>query len=122
MLTSVTGLFSFSVTVAEPPAYEPPAIATFAVCAVSDTSWKMPLVDATGFAAGKFPPLDTDSELPLTEITAADGGGLGGAGGVAGVEPEPDEPEPLLPLPVDGADGRPAANGSLLANRVNDSS
>ena len=97
-------------------------MATLAVCAASDTSWKRPLAELTGFAAGKFIPLGTDSELPLTEITAADGGGLGGAGGAAGVEPEPDEPEPLVPLPVDGADGRPAANGSLLANRVNDSS
>jgi hypothetical protein len=37
---SVTGLFSRSVMVCAPVAYEPPAIEIFAVWAVTDTRWK----------------------------------------------------------------------------------
>jgi hypothetical protein len=37
---SVTGLFSLSVTVGAPVAYDPPAIEIVAVCAVTETRWK----------------------------------------------------------------------------------
>jgi hypothetical protein len=43
---SVTGLFSRSVIVCAPVAYEPPAIEILALWAVTDTRWK------TGTAAG----------------------------------------------------------------------
>jgi len=44
---SVTGLFSRSVMVCAPVAYEPPAIEIFAVWAVTDTRWN------TGVGCGK---------------------------------------------------------------------
>jgi hypothetical protein len=40
VFTSVVGVFTLSVRLAWPVAYEPPAIATWAVVAVNDTSWK----------------------------------------------------------------------------------
>ena len=79
VFTSVTGVFTFSVSVGAPLAYEPPATATFAVVAVSATSWN------TGLAAGKFDPVETDSLVPFTEITAEVGAGVGGVGGAGGV-------------------------------------
>ena len=85
---SVNGVFTERVTVGWPVAYEPPAIETFALFAVSETSWKI------GFAAGKSEPAFTDSSVPLIEMTTLVGGGDGGAGGVEGVLPlEPDDPE-----------------------------
>ena len=116
VFTSVTGVFTFSVTVCAPLAYEPPATATFAVEPVSATSWN------AGLAAGKFEPVATDSLVPFTEITAALGGGVGGAGGVFGglLVTGGD----LLPVedfvPVDVAPGPPALNGSLLSKSEND--
>ena len=119
VFTSVTGTFTFSVTAAEPSAYEPPAIATFAVVCVSETSVNV------GFDDGKFPPVVTDSLVPFTEMTADAGGAVGGAGGTAGgfvfVEPPDDDDEPLdffVPLP--GALGPPELNGSLLSKSEND--
>ena len=44
---SVTGLFSFSVTVAAPVAYEPPAIEIVAVCAVTETRWNSGTTDGS---------------------------------------------------------------------------
>ena len=122
---SVSGVFTERVTVCWPVAYEPPAIETFALFAVSETSWKI------GFAAGKSEPAFTDSSVPLTEMTTLVGGGDGGAGGVEGVLPlEPDDPEEPDDedepdedddeLGVD--DGPWLANGSLLEKRENDSS
>jgi hypothetical protein len=117
VFTSVTGVFTFSVTVAAPLAYEPPATATFAVEPVSATSWN------AGLAAGKLEPVVTDSLVPFTEITAAVGGGVGGAGGAFGG---------LLGFagfvpvevfdPVDVEPGPPALNGSLLSKSENDCS
>ena len=116
VFTSVTGVFTFSVTVAAPLAYEPPATATFAVEPVSATSWN------AGLAAGKFEPVVTDSLVPFTEITAAVGGGVGGAGGVFGGLLV----DGFLPVgdfvPVDVEPGPPALNGSLLSNSENDCS
>ena len=43
----VTGLFSFSVTVAAPVAYDPPAIEIVAVCGVTDTRWKSGTTDGS---------------------------------------------------------------------------
>ena len=88
---SVTGVFTESVTVDWPFAYEPPAIETFALFAVSETSWKI------GFAAGKSEPALTDSSVPLTEMTTLVGGGDGGAGGVDGVLPPPELDDPEEP-------------------------
>jgi len=112
VFTSVTGTFTFSVSVVAPFAYEPPATATFAVVSVSDTSWNI------GVAAGKFAPVSTVSLVPLTEITADVGGGVGGAGGAFGGllgVPDPFEP---VPLPLDvllfDEPGPPAWNGSSL--------
>jgi hypothetical protein len=117
VFTSVIGVFTLSVTVAAPLAYEPPATATFAVEPVSATSWN------AGLAAGKFDPVETDSLVPFTEMTAEVGGGVGGAGGVFGG---------LLVLgglllvedfvPVDVVPGPPALNGSLLSKSENDCS
>ena len=109
-------MFTFSVSVAAPLAYEPPTTETFAVVAVSESSWK------TGLAAGKLEPLATDSDVPFTEITALVGGGAGGAGGSFGFEPVPDD------VPSDGDDGPLAAplpgpaewKGSLLSKSEND--
>jgi hypothetical protein len=121
VFTSVTDLLTVSVSVADPLAYEPPTTEIFAVVAVSEMSSK------TGFAAGKFEPLTTDSEEPLTEITALVGAGAGGAGGdggaggvfgVFGVEPDEDD-DGVVAVPVLG----PLAwNGSLLSKRENDCS
>jgi hypothetical protein len=131
VFTSVTGLFTLSVSVAAPLAYEPPTTDTTAVFAVRETSWKSPFAVARGFADGKFDPLATDSADPLTEMTADVGGGDGGAGGTAGgvLEPEPEDPEPPLPVeplpepvPDDEVAGPPFANGSLLSKCENDSS
>ena len=116
VFTSVTGVFTFRVTVCAPLAYEPPATATFAVEPVSATSWN------AGLAAGKFEPVATDSLVPFTEITAEVGGGVGGAGGVfggllvAGLLPVEDF------VPVDVEPGPPALNGSLLSKSENDCS
>jgi hypothetical protein len=101
VFTSVTGLFTVSVSVAWPLAYVPPAIATLAVVAVNDLSRK-----GGGFRDnGKSEPGATDSSVPFTERTADVGGGEGGDGGVAGVDevppPEPLEPEPLEPEPLE---------------------
>jgi hypothetical protein len=123
VFTSVTGLFTFSVRVAWPDAYEPPAIETFAVFAVTELSRKI------GFAAGKSAPAETDSSVPFTESTTVVGGGEGGAGGVVGVvgvEPppdpeEPDEPEEPDDDELDGVEPW-ASNGSLLEKRENDCS
>src|SRR4051794_40070717 len=105
-------------------------MATVAVVAVSERSWKRPFAAGLGFATGKFAPVVTDSDRLFTEMTAAVGagaGGVGGAGGTFGVvgvppvelPPEPEEPpELLVPPPSDVG----PANGSLLANRENDSS
>src|SRR6476661_3488161 len=80
----------------------------------------------TGFAAGKFEPLATVSEKPLTEITAfvgAGAGAAGGAGGAAGafgalgVPPLDEEDGCFAVVP---ALGPPASNGSLLSKREND--
>src|SRR6266702_3919697 len=113
---SVTGTLTFKVSVAAPLAYEPPATATFAVVAVKATSWN------TGLAAGKFPPVETDSLVPFTEITAEVGagtGGVGGAGGVfGGLLVVPPEPPDFVP-PVAEV-GPPALNGSLLSKSEND--
>ena len=117
----MTGVFTFSVTVCAPLAYEPPATATFAVEPESATSWN------AGLAAGKFEPVETDSLVPFTEITAAVGAGvgaLGGAGGVFGgllvlgglLLPAEDL------VPVDVVPGPPALNGSLLSKSENDCS
>jgi hypothetical protein len=128
VFTSVTGLFTFSVRVPWPDAYEPPAIETCAVVAVTELSRKI------GFAAGKSAPAVTDSSVPFTESTTTVGGGEGGAGGVVGVvgvvpPPEPDEPdEPEEPDEPDEPDDEPedvepwASNGSLLEKRENDCS
>jgi hypothetical protein len=126
---SVTGLLTDRVIVAWPVAYEPPAIETFALVAVSEESTKI------GFDAGKSAPVVTDSSVPFTERTAVVAGGDGGAGGVFGVVAEPPPPEPELeldepepepePEPEDDeldADGPSLANGSLLEKRENDSS
>jgi hypothetical protein len=126
VLTSVTGLFTCSVIVWEPLAYEPPTIAIVAVVAVSDRRLKTPFALAFGFAAGKFAPLDTDSGVAFTAMTAELGGGDGGAGGTAGADgvPVPEEPLPEageLPPLLEPA-GAPPANGSLLSKRENDSS
>ena len=88
VFASVTGLFTLSVSVGEPFAYEPPTTATRATEAETETSWN------SGFAAGKFPPEVTDSLTPFTEMTAEVGGAVGGAGGVFGgllVVPPPDD-------------------------------
>jgi hypothetical protein len=117
VFTSVTGVFTFSVNVAAPLEYEPPATATFAVDSVRATSWN------AGLAAGKFEPVVTDSLVPLTEMTAEVGGGVGGAGGVfggllgvaclLGVDD-------FVPVAVEL--GPPALNGSLLSKSENDCS
>jgi hypothetical protein len=114
VFTSVTGVFTFSVTVAAPLAYEPPATATFAVDPVSATSWK------AGLAAGKFEPVATDSLVPFTEMTAELGGGVGGAGGVFGGLLV--EGLVAVFVPVDVEPGPPAWNGSLLSKSENDCS
>jgi hypothetical protein len=109
-------------------------MATVAVVAVSERSWKRPFAAGFGFATGKFAPLATDSDSLFTEITAEVGRGAGGVGGVGGTfggvappepvepplepEPPPELPEPLVPPPF--AEG--PANGSLVANRENVSS
>jgi hypothetical protein len=120
VFTSVTGVFTFSVTVAAPLAYEPPATATFAVEPVSATSWN------AGLAAGKFEPVETDSLVPFTEITAAVGGGVGADGGAGGVFGGLLVLGGLLPVedlvPVDVEPGPPALNGSLLSKSENDCS
>ena len=73
---SVTGLPTFSVTALRPSAYEPPAIATFALVVVAETRWK------SGFAVGKsFPTLTVSAVAPFTEIFAE----LAGSDGVFGV-------------------------------------
>jgi hypothetical protein len=131
VFTSVTGLFTVSLSVWDPLAYEPPTTETVAVFDVSETSSKRPLAAVFGFEDGKIPFVLTDSDTPFTAITAEDGGGFGGAGGTAGgdaggVADEPPEPEPLPdpePLPADAvAVAAPPAKGSLLSNRENDSS
>ena len=61
---SVSGLLSFSVTVACPLASEPPAIPTLALVLVTDTSLKV------GLEAGNDAPTLTFSAIPLTDITA----------------------------------------------------
>jgi hypothetical protein len=140
VFTSVTGLFTFRVSVCEPLEYEPPTIATVAVVAVSERSWKSPFAAAFGFAVGKVAPLATVSGVLFTEITAdvgAGAGGVGGAGGTFGgvVVPEPVEPpepapepvvplEPVVPVPVlpPAPDAEPFANGSFDSKRENDSS
>src|SRR5262245_43854576 len=121
---SVTGSFTVSVSVGAPLAYEPPTTVIFAVFAVRAASWKI------GFAAGNAPPVETDSETPLTEMTAvvtgAAGvaGGFGGVGGVGGGLPVPVPPEPepeLFGAELFGlADA--ALNGSLLSKSENDCS
>jgi hypothetical protein len=124
VFTNVTGLFTFSVIVASPLAYEPPATATFAVEFVSEMSWN------TGFAAGKFDPAATNSLVPFTEMTADVGGAVGGAGGVFGglvvVEPPPPEDDDEPPeegfVTVGVEPGPPALKGSLLSKRENDCS
>ena len=78
VFTSVTGVFVFRVSADAPLAYEPPATATFAVEAVRATSWN------TGFVAGKFDPVVTDSLVPFTEMTAEVGGAVGGTDRVHG--------------------------------------
>jgi hypothetical protein len=126
VFTSVTGLFTESVRVCEPLAYEPPTTETVADFAVSETSWNRPFELAFGFETGKFPRVLTISESPFTEITAELGGGLGGAGGTggtAGGETGGVPGELPAPVPPDaGADPPPPANGSLLSKRENDSS
>jgi len=58
---SVTGLFSRSVTVGEPFAYEPPTIEIFAVCAVTETRWKSGWIDGSvELASGKLLPTATE--------------------------------------------------------------
>jgi hypothetical protein len=123
VFTSVSGWFTFRVTVAWPDAYEPPAIETFAVVAVAELSWKI------GFDDGKSAPVFTDSSVPFTESTTDVGGGVGGAGGVVGVvgvlpvPPEPDDPdEPEEPdeEEPDDDDAPWPSNGSLLEKREND--
>jgi hypothetical protein len=123
VFSSVTGVFTFSVSVDAPFAYDPPATETFAVDVVSEMSWNI------GFADGKFDPVVTDSLVPFTEMTAAVGGAVGGAGGVFGgllvLEPPPWDDEELLDddvVAVDPAPGPPALNGSLLSKSENDSS
>lgn len=132
VLTRVTAWFTLSVRVDWPVAYEPPAIATCAVVAVSETSWKYGVLED----AGKSEPVVTDSETPLIEITADVGGGVGGDGGVTGgVVPPPDVPDlpelpelPLEPEPdelLEAAAASPLfgpreSNGSLLAKLEND--
>jgi hypothetical protein len=130
---SVTGVFSLSVIVGAPVAYEPPTTPTVATFAVSVFRTNSCVVDGnTALTA-------TDSDTPLMEITAEVIGGVGGAGGVGGgvaggllePEPEPDgEPEPdEEPDPDDdpepeacaaGGVALAAANGSLLSNNEND--
>jgi len=131
---SVTALFSCSVTVAEPLAYEPPTIEIFAECAVTETRWKSGWIDGSvELASGKSLPTATEYSVPLTEITA-----VPGVGALA-LRPSDDEP-PLPPLeeppddppaePPDDEDEDDAselslicwAKGSLLANRLNDES
>ena len=112
VFASVTGLFTLSVNVGEPFAYEPPTTATRATDPESDTSWN------SGFAAGKFPPEVTDSLTPFTEITADVGGAVGGAGGVFGgfpLVPPPEDVPPFEPGPLEW-------NGSLLSKSENDCS
>jgi hypothetical protein len=120
VFTSVTGVFTFSVSVAPPVAYEPPATATFAVEAVSATSWN------TGLAAGKFDPVVTGSLTPLIEMTAEVGGAVGGAGGTFGgllvVEPPPEELPDGDFVPVAAELGPPVLNGSLLSKSEKDCS
>src|ERR1700730_9559623 len=123
VFTSVTGMFTFSVSAAAPVAYEPPTTATFAVEAVSERSWN------TGLAAGKFEPVPTDSLAPFTEMTAEVGGGVGGGGGVFGgvlggllFEPPEDEPPDGDFVPVDVVPGPPALHGSFVSKSVNDCS
>ena len=122
MFTNVTGVFTFSMIVAAPSAYEPPATATFAVEAVSEMSWN------TGLAAGKFDPAATSSLVPFTEMTAEVGGAVGGAGGVFGglllVEPPPPEDDEEPPeegfVTVAVEPGPLALKGSLLSKSEND--
>lgn len=122
VFTSVTGWFTFRVSVWAPLEYEPPATATFAVVFESETSWN------TGFAAGKFDPAATDSLVPFTEMTADVGGGVGGAGGIFGglLVPEPlppeDEEEPPDDFVAVDELGPPELNGSLLSKSENDCS
>ena len=123
---SVTGLLTVSVIVGVPLAREPPTTETFAVVGESETSWNI------GFNDGNAPPLKTDSETPLTAITADVGGAVGGAGGVAGALPEPElvPPEPVPPdeAPGPGPDadddelGPAELNGSLLSKSENEPS
>ena len=120
VFTSVTGVFVFRVSAEAPLAYEPPATATFAVDAVRATSWN------TGFAAGKFDPVATDSLVPFTESTADVGAGVGGAGGVFGgllfLAPLPLEAGEEAVTPDEDFAGPPALNGSLLSKSENDCS
>jgi hypothetical protein len=119
------------VNVCEPLAYEPPTTESFAELLPRETSWNI------GFDAGNAAPLVTDSETPLTAMTAELGAGVGGAGGAfgAGVPPPDEEPPPPLDLWLldDGEalrletlagvdDGPLALNGSLLSKSENDSS
>ena len=54
MFISVTGLFSVSVTVGTPFAYDPPTIEIFAECAVNETRWKSGTIDeSVALACGK---------------------------------------------------------------------
>jgi hypothetical protein len=121
---SVTGLFTLSLSVGAPVAYEPPITEIVAVFEVSAMSWNI------GFEAGNAPPVVTDSETPFTEMTAVVTGAAGGAGGaggvtggVAGLEPEPEpepEPDPEPDPDPDEPDALAAANGSLLSKSEND--
>src|SRR3954453_15645806 len=63
------------VSVWEPLAYEPPTTETFAELLPSETSWNI------GLAAGNAAPLETDSEMPFTAMTAEVGGAVGRVGG-----------------------------------------
>ena len=137
---SVTGLLTRSVTFAAPLVYEPPAIEILAVVGVSETRWNSGVAFGSVVdGCGKSVPTETDISVPLTEMTAAPGAGCSPA-----VDPEPEpavEPEPEPETPVVPLDAEPdpdpdpddsavvpspactcCANGSLLANRLNDAS
>src|SRR5205814_7798551 len=111
---SVSFLPFVRVTVAFPLESEPPAIPTFALVLVRETSRK------TGSPDGKAPPTATSSEAPLTEILAwvafaagcLDTGGGGGGGGAFGFE---------LPAAFK-ASFACCTNGSLSVKRSNDRS
>jgi hypothetical protein len=109
---SVTGFPSCSVIVGAPLAYEPPAIDTFAVCAVSETRWKTGCTDGS-VLAGKSALTETRPFTLLTWITALDGAG-------AGALPPEDGPEPeLLPGAAGTAPGtEPVAPPELSVDVV----